>query len=190
MDDISVPALGVTLKDFRTLDVAVRQESMRIAVEILARDALSEVRPETILCGPEEVRRENQLYGELANERIVAGLPGLTWQEFEELAGDDIVEDESSCDRRLPTLQLAVIADDGTNIGEWAMYNVKLERDDVAGITASAMAFPGCNVAPRKSLRETWSGIMSFILANDLHSGIRVIDFIEWRLPTRKAHEW
>jgi len=110
--------------------------------------------------------------------------------EFRRIVGDDIVADDSSYDPRLSHVLCSVIADNGTNLGSWLTYNIKRESETPRRITVSAMPWTGCNAARGFTVRQTWSAIMRFVLANDLHSGSQEIDFIEWRFPTRVSHQW
>lgn len=185
VENIEIPALGLTLVDIRALPDEVGIEGRKILVDVLQRQVLDRQRAGVGLCSMEQSEHQDALYRQ-ATERE----PDLTLTAF--LArGDSVVRDDSDCDPRLDLINFAVFVTQPRELfGLFTLYNVVIETDDPSGITATAMAMPGCRPAPDRTQRETWAGIMRWILENDFQIGGRKVDFIEWRFPTRPGHQW
>lgn len=185
VDDVEIRELGILLVDLRNLSKEVGIEGRGILVDVLQRQVLDRQRTGTRLCGMEQSEYQDGLYREAQR-----GDPGLTLTAF--LArGDSVVRDDADCDPRLDVIDFAVfVVEPSDLLGLFTLYNVMIEEDDAAGIVASAMAMPGCRPAPGWTQRETWSGIMRWILENDFTFDGRRVDFDEWRFPTRKDQQW
>lgn len=184
VDDMEIPALGLTLVDQEALPKEVGLRGRKILVDVLQTQVLRQQRVGTFLCAMEQSEFQDKLYRE-AQERN----PRLTLIEF--LAtGVSVVEDDSDCNPRLGVKNFVVYASNQEILGLFTLYNIEIERDVEEGITASAMAMPGCRPALGFTMRETWGGIMRAILENDFVMGGRKVDFDEWRFPTRRGHQW
>lgn len=185
VDNMRIPSLGITLVDMERVPKQQGIEAEQILVQVLQHQVLQRQRPAAELCRTEQFEHENELYAEAS-----AGEQGLTFTVHRQRAGDAIVRDDSDCDPRLPIKKFLVVTDAQNIIGTFTLYNIQIKRDEELGITASAMAMPGCIPAPARTMRETWTGIMRWILENDFVIGTRTVDFIEWRFPTRSTHQW
>ena len=185
VEDISIAQLGITLRDMNRVPKQVGIQAERILVQVLQHQVLQRQRPDTKLCMGEQFEHENELYAEAATQQ-----QGLTFTDHREQAGDAIVIDDSDCDPRLQIKKFLVMADPRLVIGTFTLSNIIVERDEEIGITASAMAMPGCNPAPGQNMRQTWTGIMRHIIEEDLAIAGRIVDFVEWRFPTRTSHRW
>ncbi len=182
IEDLAIGPLGVTLVDQRNND-AEGLIGRKILVDVLERSLLGSVRPGTTLC------KSGTADGDRVLNLWQTTNPRISFQEFIDTADDSIVRDDSDCDPRLPEVTF-IVFEGRTNLGLFTLYNIVVERDNRTGITASAMAMPGCRAARGSTVRETWSGIMRWILSRDFVSGGRKVDFIEWRFPTRGTHRW
>ena len=186
VEDLQVNTLGVTLVDQRTVS-RVQEKTARIALKaVLQQSLLGNVRPETRLCGMEQSEHENALFAE-----ALSANPQLTYTEFFDSAGDDIALDDSCPDPRLDVMVFLVFGDAGQILGSFTFYNISVEDFSASPIVASAMPMPGCRGVPGRSVRETWSGIMDWVLTYNFTTlGGEEVDFTEWRLPTRESHRW
>jgi hypothetical protein len=102
------------------------------------------------------------------------------------------VENDSDEDLELGTKTFVVrnsTAGGNYVLGSFILYNVEIVK---AGPVAeiSAMALPACRPAEGKTVRQTWSGIMRWMLENDFTHGPFTTDLVEWRFPTKEGHRW
>ncbi len=200
IETIRVPPLNLFLIDERNSTRDVQIVSADIMQATLVDLVLDAVRPATQLCGMQNSEHIERLRKEevAADNSVPPQIAALNGDEFEVFLGDRVVIDESDCDPRLPVLTFNVIVDDPaeTNIGLWTLYNIRVEQSNPGRITANAMTLPGVIEAPGHTFRATLSGIMRFILSQNLRVESaapgpgQIIDFVEWRYPQRVSHEW
>lgn len=189
IDPIVIDSLGITLTDQKTLSKENQATARKIMVDVLQRQTLDVQRGGTFLCGHTRERYVDDLYKTEQARRLREGEKLTNNRDFELSLGDAIVRDDSDCDPRL-SVKTFVVSSGQEILGLWTLYNIVIEIDDKTGITATAMAMPGCEAVRGFSLRETWTGIMRWILENDFTASGRKVDFIGWAFPSRRDHQW
>lgn len=189
VQNVNLPSLGVRLVDSGRLTDNESRISHDFQRLVLQQRVLGQIRPDTELCGAGSgaVEYRDGLYRE-----ALAVDPSTTWDEFID-AADGAKRDDSDCDPRCKVKTFAVLTLGGATevLGSFTLYDAKILSVEGRTTNLSAMAMPGCEAAPGLSLRETWSGIMLWMLENEMRfQGADRLQVVEWRFPTRASHQW